>query len=1101
MADRVTQFPAKQIDKGYDTFNHDFPPDFDLHEDSYNISSGIQHGLGPRYGITPIPGHSDQETAAAPKLGGLMKAEQSSGTSGLRYRDRIFGVVPVKVGTFDDISIKKTHYIWLTAAGLYTDGTGSYLQPVFNSTITSTYFPFEPDIGGGLAKNPTNTVTNGFYSTTMDRLPPVASVSVPMTNILYDTLSIDSDKMFLSWTSIIVPSRSQPNQWAIMSVNSSTVVPSATQPGDMVVYKSSGVTVATPFGGTFCPCNLQNFKAYARPVNVYAMSKLSDGGWLEKQYIYTTVPFGTAIYKQTWSYNANPATAVKLGNVASDYLVDPVDHVPSFTGAANFLMLLNDPALLIDNGYTMVCVAGEKPFAFFMHDWDRGATGSTISFIDLRSVRVVPHILQTLAAGGLSFYTEDTIVTPTGFSYWPPFLSTVPLSKNSVTPFVGTDMVTLGEAGTGVLRSNTIYEFCYSIYDKKLNYESNVSAPAKILTDSSDFVAVSLYRDKKTGGTSTAVFNQQTPVNFQTVVTMDFGVFADSQAQPGMNIANQLEIRFYYRAFGSYEWLPSLFIDAVQFFYYPNFQVLWACQGNAVGSVGGQPGGFNDYSELPDETYTCTVNFKGRVFWLSAQNMHYSRQNNPLAYPINNTFSITSGKFEGAIIHQFRGQSALDSQLIVFGTNEIFYGDFTGNPTIASVQISPAAIAQFPIDGSDFVMQSMTTNTSFSYRSAVVADGDLYYWGPQGVFVRKAADKPVKISWQIEPQLAEIYDPKKTDETHCVFDDMTREITWFYVSKIPDHDFATHSLVLNIDTGEYFPGKFAGKIDASQKIIIEDDDSPTVASGNRTLVFERQTTLDLPQRAYFFDHKNKCGDIYPTQEMMVKTVSTPVAGQRTFTLATGFDASGLASLVVGDLVGVPFAIDYAVDMTAAEPFVGEVISANSGAGTVTISIPDSVAFDAAASLTEEQYFPIYCEPIHSFPYNIETKYWTPGGLRMFWYFLYLYGLYKLDPLLPTTKLDSEGNQDNEISLRYKTIFNVMPNTPEVAQGFYEATLKMKDNSDANYQVYKALVQSHAFSQGIKFSISGNHFAGSWVLQYLELLAQDQTDDQIKTFEE
>ncbi len=70
--------------------------------------------------------------------------------------------------------------------------------------------------------------------------------------------------------------------------------------------------------------------------------------------------------------------------------------------------------------------------------------------------------------------------------------------------------------------------------------------------------------------------------------------------------------------------------------------------------------------------------------------------------------------------------------MVVFGSQETYSGRFTGNQLQSPVQVSPDNVATFPVDGSDFVIESRTTITSFSSRSAIVAEGELYYWGPTG---------------------------------------------------------------------------------------------------------------------------------------------------------------------------------------------------------------------------------------------------------------------------------------------------------------------------------------------------------------------------------
>lgn len=1093
MADRVTPFPASKPDAGYDTFHSDFRSDHALHQDSTNLTAGFALGIGPRFGMSPIPGQLDKEAPSDALIGGLMATEGATTANayGMQNRLKILGVVPVKFNTWDNVGVKKTHYMFITSGTVYNEFTLTYhnlLSAVFNSTQEVVHTPppyllfkFNPNIALGIGQ--TNYFSTNIINSNVLNLFYYSPGNPSYLGSMQDAYTIDTSINFASVATLVVPSRPQPNTWRIGQV---VAAPSATDPGNF----------QTLLYGMSSAFYLGNMPKTIRPVNVFSYGldfPTVPYSWLYKQYIYTTKTFDSTYYKPRYYLNMSffgPYLGdVELDAVAADVVIPAADH-PAPASTTGSPIVINDEGLVLENNYQLVCVAAKKAYAFYLNDWEKSDHGSPVSLIDLTNQVTFPKPQRTAIPGGGNFYTENTIQALTGWFYWPSYASGTPLVKDSAAAYNGYFHVTLGAAGSGVLRANRSYEIAYSVYNKKLNFETNVCKPAKIRTATDDFVALSLYRDSKIYGTSATEFDQIFPGNATPPISFGF----DNNIRVN---TNHLEFRIYYRELGSYEWLPALTIDAAKYFGNPNNQIVWACEGTAVGTVGGQPGGFNDYSPLPVEDYTCCVAFKGRMFWLSSRNMHYSLTNNPICYPINNTFAVPTGEFRGSIVHQFRGESSLDSQLIVFGSKEVYFGDFTGETTIASVQISPDNVAQFPIDGSDFVLQTMSTNTAFSYRSAVSADGDLYYWGPQGIFFREGSSKPVKISLNIEPELASLYDGSKTDQIHCVFDDMTREITWFYPPKVADATYPTYGLSFNIDNREFYPQKFKGQVDGSQKLTIEDSDSPTVANGNRTLVFNRDTSASTVQRAYFFDHFNKCGDIFPTDEFMVKSFATPVAGQRTFTLAAGYDSGKVSSLVAGDLIAVVNADEYAPSLTLAQPFIGAVVS--TGTGTITVALPAGISFDASASLAHAEYFQLYAQRVNAFTFRLESQYWCPGGMGKFWYFLYLYGLFKLNPLL-----ENDESVTQELNLYYKTILNELPyaaEEPGTVPGYVADTLRIRDNSDGNYQVYKALLQSHAFAQGIKFAIAGEHFAGSWVLQYLELLAQDQTDDQIKMFEE
>lgn len=1078
MADDVIPVPASRVDRGYDSYDSDFRSDFVLHEDAFNVTPGINKGLGPRFGMAPIPTHNDNEAETDSFTGGLQRSEAAAC---VHYDDRkrFFGIVPLSVGLVSAIGTKKIHYFFIMA-----DDQGQ-LHVCPTSTYAGTVYSYINDIGRGFVKStkemfdaasavPRRLMQRGPI---LNRIVNDGADLVALPSSVYQLPGGDYEEFnFASFASFSYPGRSVPLQWF---VGRTLTTPTALDPGQVNFWSKDDGTFHSqpPF------INQKNFKKVTRALAVYNVSSNSR---LNRSYHCSAFVFDTGSFIAAVNMVNTTNQFTKGSNTFTE--VAPLISSPAYGSVHS---LFNDDQGFFDNNYAAIFVAAKKAFMFYCHDYDRNIFGDFVALTDPTVRMRAPVSKQTkyydIAGAAEAPYSEtyragNAFRKETCWDYWPAFVEGTALATEA-TALSTNQQVTLGAVNSGILRANTVYEFTYAVYDKKLDIETNVGVPARVQVGAIDFVAISLMRDTWDAGASK--YEQSAAVRFTY-----FPIISTSLMAAG--VINDLELRFYYRALGSYEWLPALFIDAAKLFIYPNNGVLWMCRGTAVGTVGGQPGGFNDYSPLTPAEYNDVKVYKGCVFWFAPKQFSFSLKHRPLAFPLRNTFNVETGEFKGGLVQQFRGESEQSSQIFVFGSAGIYKGNFSGELTQQAVQLSPSTVATFGIEGSDFILEDYTSNTAFSHRSACIADGDLYYWGQEGVFFADGVAKPIRISANIEPALFTVYDPNRTDEIHCVYVEQTKEIHWFYPPKVAD-DYATHILILNTLTSEFYPGRMTGKVDAAFKVTIEQSDVTRPSAGKRIVMSARagDDTTDV-QRGYFYDVRNKCGDFFPETEFMVKEISTPAAGQRRLTLAAGYDAANFATIAVGDFVALPLVSEYAQGLTDGESFIGEVVAL--GVGTIDVTLPSGVAFDAAETFARDEYVPMYHQTLNSFQFNLESQYWLPGTLKNFWYFLYLYGLFKLNPLLPCDEAQA-------LELKYKTILNVVPNTPEAAAGFYEDTLTLRDNSDGNYQVYKALVQSHAFAQGLKFVIAGGHFAGSWVLQYLELLVQDHTDDQIKMFEE
>ncbi len=642
-------------------------------------------------------------------------------------------------------------------------------------------------------------------------------------------------------------------------------------------------------------------------------------------------------------------------------------------------------------------------------------------------------------------------------------------------------------AGTGVLRKATTYEFTYSLYNKRLNYESNVGIPVKFNTGANDFVGLQLWNAAAGGGNETQYFHWRNTAPAGHWMPFYFGSFQDNLTKwyPPNLATNFCEYRFYYRQLGTFEWLPAGNVDAAQF-WFDGFLALNVCLGPVAATPGGQPGGFNDYSPLPADNYNCVVQYKNRFFWFSDKACVFSLANNIFAYAGRNSISASTGKFLGGIVHNYPGQAEQSSRLIIFGTDGNYVARFTGLYQQTQVQVSADTSATFNIEGSDLVIDPWTNVTAFSYRTAAIANGILYYWGPQGIYRDDGVATPTKISPDLEPYIFTLYDPNDTQNIHAHYDDLTKEITWFYRPKTAD-SAATHTLVYNVLTEKFIPGSSTAKIDWTQSLNVE---SNMGTAGKRTLIGSRASGAATVQRSYFFDNRNRSGDMYPTTDWLIKSVTTPVAGSRRLTLAGGYNATNFAAISIGDYLALQQAPEYSNGFSC-DDMIAKITAVNTGSGYVDILLPTGATMAASLTPTFDKYFPFWQRTPtavgqNGIPYVIQTTYWTPTGINGYYWWLYWYLLAKMR--LWATDVDIGW----QLAFRGPTALDFITD-PTVFQ----------DNSDGNFQLYHPLRRGNdnMEGQGLKLKLSDAHIGHEWVLQYMEIHGTPYTDgDILKQFE-
>lgn len=1075
--DDIASFGAGKVGVGYDTFNVDFDPVFALDKDSYNISSGIKNGLAPRPGMSPIPGHCDTETLSSTRLPGLYKSQATNLTDKRDFQDRtrVFGVVPLSFGTYSDINVEKIFYAWIVGrkagSDFYidvrigsVDSTGQAARDSGTDVVSHS-----PNIAAGLGAPEYLALLYDIANTAYNYSEPCYK-QIPWNGDINDGQSIlealllGTSSQYLSFDSISVSGRDIPCKYIVGWATGNPA--SSTKPAPCNFINPIHKDKAEFFGGGLPSCfNTRKFGQNQRILNFWMM----DENAASPRFLYRVdydLKSDPADYYESSFNQAETTTNIDATALGAGTRIDRIDAA-AVTDNNSTYILLHDDFMVHNSSHRAILIAAKKPIVCIFQDWERNSNGSLNQWIDLKNNVYQPRNYATQNAnGGSGDYTDKEKIVQTPFRYWPAFDGVTALGNEGT--YNGTNQILLSAANTGLLRANQNYEFSYSLYNKKFGYESNVGTAVKFRTGTNDFVAITLYQDTQSAGDW-----------LQIPAAESNPLFLDNLD------LNYTEIRFYYRKEGSYEWIPALTIDAADFYYNPDNHVVYACQGAIAALPGGQPGAFNDYSPIPDDNYDHVLSYRGRAFWMSKKNLVFSLTNNIFAYALRNSFACPTGEFLGMKIHIYPGQSQQSSRLLIFGSKIGYVARFTGVQNQAAVQISDDTTAEFAVDGTDLILDEWSTDVPFSSRSAIVAEGVLYYWGPQGGFKDDGIVGSKKISKHIEPNMHTLYDPNRTEEIHCTYSSQTKEITWFYPPKTADATYKTYGLVLNIETEEFFPYKWRAKIDATQTLNIKDGDSLSQVSGERTLVIAREDddTAD-PQRAYFFDYRNKGGDMAPGEEMLVKQTSSPATGVLRYTLAAGYTAAHIDAMAVNDLIALDQAKGYN-GFTTAPDFIGKLKAKDSVAGTIDVYLPSGVTFEAASAASFEKYFQIYHQTRHGFPFLIKSSFWCPEGIEENFFWSHLLMLFQLDPLLASRDAQK------------LTVYHRPPNLEDYAS----AEITLLDNLSGHFLVFHALADIHNNGQGQQFKIAGTQFGGKWVLQYLSLHGTRQTGQFLKEYEE
>ncbi len=1043
----LTRFPGGTQDKGINTFEPDIGAEITWDETTHDVTGGVRRGVGPRYGMAPLGGHSNTETPPGNETNGLMKSETASG-AGLKNRERIYGIVPLTITAYgNDDRPKANHQYYAYIVGLDYSATVS-LDVCVGATLVSSVNKQASDFRAGLAESSylTESPLVRRHKTELMNLP---QNSTPTAADMQALLVGIAANWWAPYAHISISGKRVPYQWqlgAITSIGGASTAPNVCTWQTPV---TSG-TSPTILGG--CPSELvtREFTANnARTLTVYCLLTTGYNGDISY-----TVPITNANTSPQIAYNA-AATYTNLTGATK-------------TGGTNYsdqtAALLLDPGSYTNTRHEAILLAGETPYAVVYQDWLYAVKGFMPRWVDLTNPGCNPRIGISLAGSAIGGNT------PSSFYFAQDLVESV---------------------SAGILSKNTYYDFGFSYYNKLLDYETNV-VYGTTLTPVADLTAMEILTNSgPSANTAWSVMQSTADLHLMPWEYSDTAAKSGEPVGRGFSI-NDYEIKFYYREVGTGDWLPAGNFDAAQLWFYPftKFsQQALICVGPVAGLIGGQPNGFIDYSPLPKQRYICTVVYQNRAFWWSEKTMQFSIQNNIYVYPTRNIVAGQTGKWRGGIVHIRTGQVEQTSRLVIFG-DTAYIGVFTGNKTLQNVRVSAQTIGQFEVDGSDFRLDYLCDATAFSFRAAAVAEGVLYWWGQQGVYMDNGVDSPVKISGVYEPEILQLVDMGRDSEVHCVYNKRTSEVIWFYPPKVTDLTYPTYTLIYNVANQKFYNGKIPCQVDSSQIIRLENDDTPDDVDGERILVHCRDTTASVVSRTFYFDDICKSGDQSPGTELLCKQVTIPVAGTRRLIMAAGH--VNLTTISVNDYVAIQNVAGYDPSLTTATNMIAKVTAVSQASDYIEIALPEGAVLPAA-TMTEQNAFPVYhgglltdARPgLHGIKYQVQTNYWLPDGVASSWLWQFFYFLYKY------TKWAAPIGA--RIAFAYRTLR---------CGGFTSDTLSLEDNSDGHAQIHHPLrpVQASATGQAIKYKLSGVHIGHEWTLEYLEAHCLKERGFTLKAFE-
>lgn len=1081
---QTKRFATEEFKNGISVSRTNLDTEFKLSEGTVNITFGNYDGIGPRYGISSIPGHY-----SAVSTGGFQNVFSRFGTTTKYKAISPLAILNLNIARFDNYNVKQNVFCFVSIS---TDPASVGSAPATSNLFIDFNFCAVPQSlatssgtfqrADGSAGTVVLTQPQAFIDTGTDW-----SNTTSGTGIAVEYRRLPSFLRRISVASFSVSGREYPQPYMLTKLMSAD---SATDPGVLSWHRM----------GEWQECASGPRILGAQNVNFYTIQVASGGPtvWSIKRAYTGSVTLTASSY--VWSRSIQTLT----NNFTPGSSFTSVLNTGTFTGNAPHTLYYN-PNNRISSAYTWFGVAAGKPIIGYLKDDQKTAMGdnlgttglgtgetaqSMVQYIDLSNLDYFKESRATTIEGSSTRYTEDGEEKNTVFSQWPAFVSGTPTVDDifAVTS-TNNENVRLGESNTGVLRSNSIYEITYSVFNKALNYETNVGIPAKIQTGSKDFVRLAIFRTYRgAAGWRPAAF-WVNPVNLRSG--------SATQIDGTNNIfhghTNHLSLRFYYRALGTYEWLPTLEIDVCDFLFNPQRQKLWICEDPVARAPGGQPGGFSDYSPIPKSDYHTVLQFQGRAVWISNSLFCFSMRNNPMAYPVRNQGVCPKGRFLGAIEHAYPGQAVQDSRLVIFGSDETYAARFIpGAEDEQFVRVGPDDGGSYPVEGTNFRIGTWTSVTAFSGRAAAVAKGVLYFWGAQGIYMDDGRDLPVKISADLEPWLAGIYDKGQQENIFAIYNDDTDDLIWFFKPPASDQNATpSQALVLNVRSKAFYRWTFKNLIiHSAQRIDCSfNRTTNTNLNGNRIMVFAQEVgTANEFTMPLFFDANTNGGDFSPNKQYNVTQVTTSGLNRVFF---VDPDIGAFAGRKVLSIVGY----ERYTDKAEGQGVDGFHEFQYSAPNQILVFPSTGKNFPTSETLAFNKTFPIYVAEgtlsamtagVNSIDMSLTSQYWAPNGIYSWWLYLYTHFLFRVALLKPETS--------NKVTVAYQ---GMLDNGANVTN-----TLTLTDNSRGNCQILNSVapLQNQVSGQGMKFTMTTTHIGGIWSLQYLGIDVVPQPIDELRTFE-
>jgi hypothetical protein len=1077
---------------------------------TFNWSAGRLAGWTTRYGINPVPGHNSNEntgtaipanhTMSGYFMRGLVASEQSVAAHPFPSYD-VYGsrtflygavIVPLPVGGGAGGSTVPVVY-WLSAR---TRGSSKQIDllPTTNQINTGDRVGIrsnlEGTVGGGaaitsLGESPTASganlnapeITRGLQS--VDRLGAIDIVS--LRNI--DTFTNKYIRFAMAQTSI-------PTNITEFMMDVPDDVPNDTTP-----YAAYFNSAGTPFWVNSKPQRKSVSFDVLEVQNGYISGKKWTNRWFLSQTPGDLVP--TQCTNRAGDPNAPESIssgALDFLNVSNPYIVEGIGY------GSNVVYFIRIDSIPVQTPVTMMGIITGRPMIALWNPYIRDSSenigsltpattpyrGSNdfVQWLDPTQSIYAPQAVDTRNPLAVDYYTETDVDSPvrtqTCWGLAPLYLKgtqTANVVSPSSTPKI-----------TGVLVANTTYEYAYSVYNVLTGKESNVGRPAKA------FITV-----------SNSAINVDKYDQFPSIEDLGIAAnawYASSIAADNINYVrknmptNYLFYRLYFRELGSFEWLSAGQYSFANVYYGVGRSAIYIGVNNSGASgVGGQPGGYNDFSDLPTDDYIDVASFQGRMFWLTRGQLCWSRSDDLLSYPSLNFAGAPAGEFRGMLPHFFAGQAQQNGRLVVFSSNGTFEGRFTGELTQQQVRVSPTAQPQAVyVDGSDFILSQRGSETAFSGRSAVVAEGVLFFMGPTGIHRDDGVALPKRISQDIEPLVFESYDKTTTDQFFAYYNRRSGEVLFFYRPdpQSPDlnpQGYLTKAWVYSLRTESFgsqsdlvdFKGQTMGDspgawsqygynqlIDWAQDLDLTRFETVPHAPGVRTLIGSRRDAAATVSRPYYHDDDCSGGDYRPGDEMMVKEIQRPNAATVRFVLASGYSATILAAVAVGTKIAIQNSTVYG-DMLSTANVDGYFVVKAKGAGYVDIEASGSLPAILAQTFTTAQYFPMFVDGFHGVSCVLQTHYLAPEGIFTWHALRWLHILIKPVPtmqgtVIPYVTAQWAANHQQVTSTATKNLNLLALNSRETT------TQIITDIPSPNME---------AQGQAVRTTLTYNQLAGRW----------------------